>query len=379
VGCLGPNSVDRVLAWIDEGIHRLEGEEATPREAVGRVLADDIRAVRPVPPSDSAALDGYAVQAYQTLGASSYNPIELPLIVVAAGDALSEGMDAVVPLEHGEPDPAGRVVVVEAVAPGGNVDRRGTAVAAGAALISRGTQLAPRHIGILAAACVTRLAVIRRPRVGILLAGSRRPGAEGDSDGPMLCALVERDGGIVLDLAAVDRSRSALSDALTAGGFDIALVVGGTGPGRDDMAAAALAAAGELAIHGVALRPGETAGLGRNAGGIPVMLLPGTPAACLWSYELFAGRAIRRLAGRDAGLPYRSHIMTTTQKIVSSIGITEICPVRCRPRGGVAPIASFTEIGLMAAVDADGFVIVPETSEGYPAGTPVDVYLYDDR
>lgn len=145
------------------------------------------------------------------------------------------------------------------------------------------------------------------------------------------------------------------------------------------MAAAALAAAGELAIHGVALRPGETAGLGRTAGGVPVMLLPGTPAACLWSYELFAGRAIRRLAGRDGGLPYRSHIMTTTQKIVSSIGITEICPVRCRLEGGVAPIASFSEIGLMAAVGADGFVIVPETSEGYPAGTAVDVYLYDDH
>jgi molybdopterin molybdotransferase len=113
----------------------------------------------------------------------------------------------------------------------------------------------------------------------------------GDSNGPMLRALVERDGGAVLEHTAVDRSRSGLVDALAAGGSDIVLVVGGTGPGRDDAAAPALSAVGELAIHGVALRPGETAGLGRTTSGVPVLLLPGAPTACLWSYELFAGRA----------------------------------------------------------------------------------------
>jgi molybdopterin molybdotransferase len=378
VGCCGRSSVDRMLAWIDQRIDPLEGEDADLREASGRVLADDIRAGQPVPGCDCAALDGYAVPAHQTLGASSYNPISLRLIVVAAGDALSEGMDAVVPFEHGEPDPTGRVVVIEAVAPAANVDRRGAVVAAGAVLVSRGTRLAPQHIGISASAGFTRLTLVRRPRVRIVIAGSKQSGVAGDSNGPMLCALVERDGGIVLDRVVVDRSRSALADAVAAGGFDIALVVGGTGPGRNDAAAAALAHAGELALHGVALRPGETAGLGRSAGGMPVMLLPGMPAACLWSYELFGGRAIRRLAGRDSGMPYRSHTMTTTHKIVSSIGVTEICPVRRRFEG-VAPIASFTEIGLMAAVEADGFVIIPETSEGYPVGAPVEVYLYNGR
>ena len=234
MGCFAPSSVDRVLAWIDAGIHCLEGEEARPREAVGRVLADDIRAGQPLPPSDCAALDGYAVPAYQTLGASSYNPIDLPMVAVAAGDPLPERLDAVVPLDHAEPEATGRVVVVEAVAPGANVDRRGTVVPGGAVMVPRGTRLKPRHIGILTAAGLTRLAVVRRPRVRILLAGSKRPGDAEDSDGPMLCALVERDGGIVADLAPVDRSGSALAEALAGGGFDIALVVGGTGPGRDD-------------------------------------------------------------------------------------------------------------------------------------------------
>ena len=200
-----------------------------------------------------------------------------------------------------------------------------------------------------------------------------------DSNGPMLCTLTERDGGTVLERGTIDRSRSALADTLRASRSDIVLVVGGTGPGSDDVSAAALAAAGELAIHGIALIPGETAGLGRTEAGVPAVLLPGSPAACLCCYELLAGRAIRRLGGRDPSLPYRSCMMTTARKIVSAIGMTEIVPVRCRPGDSIEAIASFSEIGLMAAVSGDGFVIVPETSEGYPPGASVDVYLYGDR
>jgi molybdopterin molybdotransferase len=164
---------------------------------------------------------------------------------------------------------------------------------------------------------------------------------------------------------------------LVEAGVDIVLVIGGTGPGIDDHSAAALAEAGELAIHGVALRPGETAGLGRTVSGVPVVLLPGAPAACLWSYELFAGRVIRRLGGRGPELPYRSRAMITARKMVSAIGMTEICPVRCGLGDTVEPVPSFAETGLMAAVGADGFVIVPEGSEGHPQGARVTVYLYE--
>lgn len=375
---VGLSSVDAALTWIDSATRRLGEENAPLREAMGRVLADDIRAKWPIPTQDSAALDGFAVSALETLGASAYNPLSLPLMEVAAGDALPAGTNAVVPLEQGELDEAGRVVVVEALAPGANVDRQSTVVAAGALLISAGTLLGPRHIGISAATGLTQLPVVRRPRVQVMVARTTQSNTA-DSNVPMLCGLVERDGGIVSQYVAVDRSRSALAEALAAGGSDIALLVGGTGPGHNDESAAALAAAGELAIHGVALRPGETVGLGRDASGAPVVLLPGSPATCLWSYELFAGRAIRRLGGRNPELPHRSFMMTTTRKIVSAIGMTEICPVRCRLAGTAEPIASFAEIGLMAAVNADGFVIVAETSEGYPSGASVNVYLYDDR
>ena len=171
----------------------------------------------------------------------------------------------------------------------------------------------------------------------------------------------------------------AIREALLEPGADVALVIGGTGPGSDDHSAAALGEAGELAIHGVALLPGETTGLGRIGRKIPVVLLPGPPAACLWSYELFAGRAIRRLGGRGADLPYRSREIIAARKIVSSLGMTEICPVRCGTGDTVEPLPSFTETGLMAAVSAAGFVIVPQGSEGYPQGARVTVYLYEAR
>jgi molybdopterin molybdotransferase len=198
-----------------------------------------------------------------------------------------------------------------------------------------------------------------------------------DSNGPMCRALAQRDGGVVAETVSVERSRPGFRSALDADGADLILVIGGTGRGSDDHAAAALAEAGELAIHGIAMRPGETSKLGRTRGGVPVILLPGSPAACLFSYEMFAGRAVRLMGARDPALPYGSRAMRTGRKIVSAIGMTEIFPVRCTAPGVVEPLPSLGEAGLMSAITAAGFVIVPEASEGYPQSASVTVYLYD--
>ena len=363
------SSVEQAVAWIDAANGRLAAEAVPVSEASGRILAEDIRAVCPIPSANCAALDGFAVRARETLGAGAYHPIVLAARLVAACGALPEGTDAVVPLDHAEPRQDAGVAMVEAVAAGDNVHRRGAVAGAGAILLTRSTRLGPRQLGLLLCARPTHLLVVRRPRVRIAIAGSVMSGAVEDSDGPMIRAAVERDGGM---------PEGAVPADAFAAGADIVLVIGGTGPGSADKSAAALAAAGELAIHGVALRPGETAGIGRTAGGTLAMLLPGAPAACLWAYEMFAGRAIRRMAGRDPRLPFRRRPMTTARKIVSAVGLTEICAVRYRPDGAVEPTASFAEAGLKAAVEADGFVIVSETSEGHPAGSVVDVYLYDD-
>ncbi len=383
----GRSPVEAVLDWIDAQVSPLGAEIAAVADAAGRVLAEPVAATADIPPFDRAVIDGIAVSAEATLGASSYNPLPLVAVRVDAGERLPGGADAVIPLDHVSLDAGGTCEIIEPVAPGSGIERAGGHAGCGAALLPAGQRLLPHDIGLLALAGMRCVRVVRRPVIRILIAGGGiispdvppSPDTVYDADGPLLRALVERDGGIATDLRTVERDRSALRDALAAPGADLILVAGGTGSGSDDFAASALAAAGELAIHRVALQPGESAGIGRVGTATPVFLLPGAPASCLWAYEFFAGRAIRRLAGRNPALPFRSREMRTSRKIVSAIGMMEICPVRCGDDGRAEPIAPFSERGLVAAAGADGFIIVPEGSEGFAEGAPVTVHLYEAR
>jgi molybdopterin molybdotransferase len=367
VNALEPVSIETTLAWIDGATRRLEAEEVSLDRAGNRVLAADLRAHSPIPAADCAAIDGFAVFAFESLGAGTYNPLVLSAVAVEAGEALPPGTDAVVPFDHAEPESPGRVVLVEPIAPGANLDRRGAVAASGAVLVRDGTRLAPRHLGMLAAAGFTSLPVIRRPLVRLVIAATARSAPPIDSNGPMLRALIARDGGIVVEGELID---------VFAAGADMIVMAGGAGRGDGDHAVGMLATQGSLDIRGVALIPGETASFGRTSAGAAAILLPGAPAACLWNYELFVGRAVRRLGGCDPDLPYRSSSAITARKIVSSVGITEICAIRRLGDGRIEPVASFAEAGLMAAIEADGFVIVPAASEGYPAGATVTAYFY---
>jgi molybdopterin molybdotransferase len=369
-------SLEDATAWVDRVTSRLGTESTSLSAAHGRVLGAEIRASQPIPAVDSAALDGFAVAASATVGASSYNPVLLPLRTIASGEAIPPDTDAVIPLALGEPQSPNWIECVEAIAPGENVETQSSVAPARAVLAPSGALLSPPLIGMLIRAGRSNVNVVRQPRVRIVVTPK---GAEIDSNGPMIRALVERDGGDVSAIVAAERTVPAIRSTLERDGADIVLVIGGTGAGPDDHAASTLAAVGELVIHGIALRPGETVGLGHTRSGVPVMLLPGSSAACFCGYEMLAGRGVRRLGGRNPRLPYRARLMHTARKFVSTIGMTEIVPVRCPARDIVEPLPSFGEIGLMAAVAADGFVIVPEASEGHPEGALVTVYLYEGR
>ena len=380
---IGRRSVQDVLGWIDAQVSPLGGEVTPVAGAAGRVLAGPAVATADVPPVDRAAIDGIALRAEETLGANSYNPLRFRLAAgdgalpacggarVRAGGRLPGNADTVVPLDHVTLDVAGVCEIIEPVVPGGGTERAGSHAARGMVLLPAGRRLLPHDIGLLTAARVAQVTAVRRPELLVLVMG----GAD-DATGPLLGALVGRDGADLVDSRPVECDRAALGAALAGAAADLVLVVGGAGTGSDDGAAAALADAGELAIDGVALDPGEASAIGRTRAGISVFLLPGAPASCLWAYEFLAGRALRRLAGRDGALPFRSRAMRTGRKIVSAIGMTEICPVRCAG-GRAMPTASFAERGLMAAAGADGFVVVPEGSEGFAEGALVTVYLYD--
>lgn len=387
-------SLNQVLAWIDRHTGPLSSETVALPEAAGRVLAEDIMAPVDVPPFDRAAVDGYALRGLDTVGASGYGPVALRLqgeaseglapgaaLRIGAGAPLPAGADAVVPRVHAE-EAAGQVDLLEAVAPGEHVLRRGTDIRAGSRVPPAGRRVGPRELAVLAALGLERVAVVRRPRGRVLIAGQGLAPTEGardmhevfDADGLMLAQLVARDGGVPLECRRLPPGREALTEALREPGADLVLIAGGSGEGWNDHAAEALADAGELAFHGLALEPARSAGVGR-AGEALVFLLPGDPVACLCAYDGLAGPALRRLAGLGSTSPYPERRVVLARKIASNLGAVDYCRIRLTSEGA-EPLASGANTSLALLAAADGFLWVPEDSEGYPAGAEVTMFLF---
>jgi molybdopterin molybdotransferase len=226
-------------------------------------------------------------------------------------------------------------------------------------------------------------AVVRRPRVRVVVTGDElvEPGSvKGahqiyDANSFMLRGLVARDGAMLESVHRVGDTRDAIRAALAAPGADAVLVSGGSSVGAEDHAPGLLAQAGELAIHGVAMRPSSPAGFGR-LGTAFVFLLPGNPVSCLCAYDFFAGRALRVLGGRAAEWPHPRLRGRLARKIASAVGRVDYCRVRVQGTD-VEPLALSGASILSSTTRADGFVIVPEESEGYAPGAEVQVFLYE--
>jgi molybdopterin molybdotransferase len=191
----------------------------------------------------------------------------------------------------------------------------------------------------------------------------------------LLRGLVARDGGLLEDVRYLPDDADAIRRGLTDGGADVILVSGGSSVGAEDHAPALLAEVGELAVHGVAMRPSSPAGMGR-LGDVLVFLLPGNPVSCLCAYDFFAGRAIRLLGGRPVDWPYRAVRGTLTRKIVSLVGRTDYCRVRVEG-DRITPLAISGASILSSTVRADAFAVIPADREGYAEGTEIEVFRYD--
>ena len=345
------------LAWIDAHIGRLPAEAVAVQDACGRVLAHPLTTTADWPDVDRAAIDGYAVSAEDTEGASDYSPLALRMATfVSSGATMPDGADAVIACSM-TGSTGGATHALAAVARGAGVVRRG-----GDAPL--GFQIPPGALRPEAAALLTLLGIATvtvtgLPRVGLVVAD---PKSGPDVLAPMLRALIARDGGITvqrIDLA------SLLTDDVS-----LILLVGPTGSGRDDDMAMRLGAAGGmLDLHGIAMRPGESAGLGK-VHGIPVMLMPGTPAEALAAWDLVAGPSVRAMGGR---MPGAARPAMLGRKITSMVGVTDLVRVGMAD-GHAMPLGPADTGGLGRAVLSDGWVVVPDGHEGYPAGAAVAVH-----
>jgi molybdopterin molybdotransferase len=237
-------------------------------------------------------------------------------------------------------------------------------------------------LGVLSSMGATCARVVRQPAVRIVVtgneilpAGSRPDGfLIADANGPMLEALIRRDGGLPISRSLVSDKPDAIVSAMCEE-VDVVLVSGGSSVGQEDHAPRLLAAHGDLTFHGIAMRPSSPTGMGR-LGARLVFLLPGNPVSCLCAYDFFAGRAIRALGGLNREWPYRQVRLPLGRKLVSLVGRVDYARVRIA-QGQVEPLAIGGASVLTSTTRADGFVVVPGDSEGYPAGTHVGVWLYD--
>jgi molybdopterin molybdotransferase len=402
------HTVQDALSWLDAHFRTLDTEHVALRAAAGRVLASAIVSDIDVPGFDRATMDGYAVVADSTEGATPYN--RMPLRVI--GDALpgapfagSVARGEAVRIMTGAPMPAGSDAVLPAesvdghdaisdTSPHKNVGHRGEDITRGATLLDAGRVLRPQDLGVLSSIGIANVTVVRQPRVRLVITGNELLPAGSkphdyqitDANGPMLAALVERDGGIVDFPGLVRDDPDAILAALRADA-DIVIVSGGSSIGAwssigiEDHAPMLVAAHGELAVHGIAMRPSSPTGMG-TLGSRLVFLLPGNPVSALCAYDFFAGRAIRALGGRAKDWPYRAVRGTLVRKISSPIGRLDYARVRVDPStalgagGHVEPLSVAGASILSSTSRADGFVIVDQDSEGFAAGSEVVVWLY---
>lgn len=400
-GFASRTTVEVAWGWIAEHAPVLSAESVPLHAAWGRTLAADVFAARNVPAFDRSAMDGYALRATETVGASDYNPLEFHIVGeslpgrawngqvergqavrIMTGAPLPTGADAVVPAEYAS-ESGDQVAITASIPEGKHVGWVGEDIAEGSCVLRRGRSLRPQDVAVLASLGVPDVDVVRAPRVRLLVTGNElaQPGAECaphqiyDSNSSLLISLLRRDGAELESWQVLPDDRELLRAALSEPGADVILVAGGSSVGAEDHAPSLIAELGKLAIHGVAMRPSSPAGMGTLGAGL-VFLLPGNPVSCLCAYDFFAGRALRRMQGLTSAWPYVACQARLRKKITSAIGRVDYCRVRVSAEG-VEPLALSGASILSSTTRADGFVIVPADLEGWPAGSEITVRLYD--
>jgi len=403
-------AVSDVLALLTARTAPLPSEPVPVLNATGRILAREVTSTVNVPGFAKSAMDGFAVHSSDTTGATSDTPRTLRIVGeslparpfrgdVQSGEAvrimtgapIPSGTDAVLMAEFAHQEGNDRVIVRASVAAGKHVIRVGEDVARGDTVLQAGRKLRPQDIGLLVSIGVTSVQAVRQPRVAILVTGNELlpPGEMPagfrivDSNSPMLTALAARDGAVVLGVQRIPDDYTAVRDAIraTATDADVILVSGGTSVGTEDHAPLAAAELGELAVHGVALRPAGPLGVGflssSRSQSVPLFLIPGNPVSCLCAYDLFAGRVIRRLGRRSWELPYRKLTLPLAGEVASAVGRVDYVRVKVESTG-VRPLATTGASNLSNAVAAAGFVLVPQECDHLAVGENVEVWLYDE-
>jgi molybdenum cofactor synthesis domain-containing protein len=380
--------------WLSRfDVDAMAAVEAVPvTGARGRVTAAPVMAHRSSPAVHQAAMDGFAVAAAVTFGATPERPRQLALgreaFPINTGHVMPPGTDAVIMVEQ-VPDPEADPITVEAPTfPWQHVRRVGEDLVAGEMVQPEGVEITPWAQGAMLAAGVTRVTVRRRPKVVIIPTGTELvPVTDLDQDLPagrlpefnstILSGLVAEAGGVAIVAPIVSDDPGGLAAALkeAIAAADLVLINAGSSAGTEDYTYQAIDSLGEVLVHGVAMMPGKPTVLG-VVDGKPVIGNPGYPVSAVLSFEQFAAPLINGLAGIRPG-PRPSLMVHPAQNLPSKPGLTEFIRVTLG-RVGDKVIATPLPRGagtITSLVRADGLLVVPELSEGLEEDRPVSAEL----
>ena len=391
---------------------RLVLERATPlgaepvplRAALGRVLAADVESPHPVPGFDNSSMDGFAVRAVDTRGASAAAPVALRLadesragrpaqssldrgqaIAISTGAMVPDGADSVVRVEDTSTR-NGRIEVSVEVEPGNNVRRSGDDIKPGAPVLRRGTTIGAAELGVLASVGTGEVSCARRPRTRVLTTGDEllepgdamRPGGVRNSNAYSIPALALGAGAEVVAVETVRDDPAATQTAIEAAlQGDVAVISGGVSVGEHDLVKAALDALGvEQVFWRVALKPGKPTWFGMAPGGALVFGLPGNPVSAMVTFLLFVRPAIRALLG--AGQRTERVFAILDENLPKPPGRAHAvrCSLELRDDGWHArPTGDQDSHVLTSMLGADALAIVPTEGDAPLAGERVEIEL----
>lgn len=400
----------RFLAAVEP--HALAPETVGLWDALGRVLSGDVSAPVDAPPFDRSVVDGFALRAVDTEGATEASRRRLRLnaevlacgtasaieveagmaTVIATGANMPRGADAVVLVEETEVEETADgafVVLRKPAAPGQFIGSAGSDIARGETMLRRGARIGAREIAQLAAVGIAEIAVVRRPVVAVLSTGDElvppgrplRPGAIYDANGAAIAATVAENGGVPLPFGIIpddaDRLAAAMEQALAAA--DLVVLSGGTSKGAGDLSTRVIARLGApgILVHGVALKPGKPLCLAKVREK-PLVVLPGFPTSAMFTFHAFVVPVIRTLAGLPTE-PETEFEATLSTRLASERGRSEFVMVSLveNPDDGFAAVPTAKGSGAVTAfAQADGFVEVPALTDAVDAGTRVRVRLF---
>ncbi len=395
-------STDEALRiWLNV-LQVKRGREVTVplNEALNRVSAENIITKEDLPRFDKSAVDGYALRAEDTTGASQFKPVIFQITEVEevdskqarqiwTGNPIPKGANAVVMIENTKRSD-GKLEVWVQLAPGGNVSKKGEDVKKGENAVKAGTRLKPYHLALLAAMGNGEVIVVEKPRIAILAtgnelaeAGSKLSGSQiFESNKVMLSAMCRELDTEPVDLGIAKDDVDEIAEKLRIGlrSCDAVITTGGTSVGGVDLVPDAVNKVGKpgVVVHGMALRPAMPTALAVLEGN-PVMILSGNPVAAIVGFEMFARPLICKMLGMNKEEPRPVVKAVMARKAATALGRKTFVRVRVLRKSGeflAEPVSARGSGAISTMTRGNGFVIVPENREGVTEGERVTVHLF---